>query len=663
MARTITGTYSFGITLTSTASNPVTVTNNATITESNKSAIYGQYGGGSYGWTIANAGTVLGQSFGVQLGSGGRYVAASVVTNQSGGTIAAQSSSGVGIYVGNSPSALSAVTNQASATIEGGRAGVSLRGAGTVTNYGTITTNNNVSSYGVIFSAPGGVVINQAGGYIYGGKNGVVFGSVPGTLTNAGTIKSGTHAVFMYGGELIVDQGAVFEGGVLGGYEGCGGGAAGTLDLASATGISTLNATSFSYFSNITFSPGSEWLLVGTTGNTLSNAIYGTINGFTNSDTIELTSFAAGSHSFSNNSLTLTSGSSNATLNIVGDFSSSSFGVTTANGNSYVTLLCFARGTRIATPVGETSVEELAIGNPVRTLDGRDEPIVWIGTSRVHVTPGRRNATTPIVVHKGALGPGVPHADLRLTKGHSLYLDGVLIPVEELVNHRSIVWDDRSRELEIYHIELARHAVLLANGAPAESYRDDGNRWLFRNANERANALPMEPFAPVLTAGPVVDAIWRRLLDRAGSRPGLPVTAEPDLHVVVDGQRVDSSVNAAGVYRFNLPPRAKRVRVVSRAGVPAELGLARDERPLGIALHRIVLRQGTQERLIEAADPTLTEGFHDFEAANGLRWTNGDAVLPTALLDVLDGAVALELHVACTTRYPLLEDDAVSAVA
>jgi hypothetical protein len=35
-----------------------------------------------------------------------------------------------------------------------------------------------------------------------------------------------------------------------------------------------------------------------------------------------------------------------------------------------------------------------------------------------------------------------------------------------------------------HHIELASHDVLLADGAPAESYRDDGNRWLFRNINK-----------------------------------------------------------------------------------------------------------------------------------------------------------------------------------
>ena len=69
-------------------------------------------------------------------------------------------------------------------------------------------------------------------------------------------------------------------------------------------------------------------------------------------------------------------------------------------------------------------------------------------------TRGRRTAATPVIVRKGALADNVPNRDLRVTKGHALYLDDVLIPVEFLVNHRSILWDDRAQEVTIYHVEL-----------------------------------------------------------------------------------------------------------------------------------------------------------------------------------------------------------------
>jgi hypothetical protein len=227
----------------------------------------------------------------------------------------------------------------------------------------------------------------------------------------------------------------------------------------------------------------------------------------------------------------------------------------------------------------------------------------------------------------------------------------VLIPVEFLVNHRSILWDDRAREVALYHVELDSHDVLLANGAPAESYRDDGNRWLFHNANSGWGLPPQEPCRPVLTGGPIVDAAWRRLLDRAGPRPGLPLTEDADLHLLVDGRRIDAASRHGEAHVFCLAARPRTVRVASRAAAPQELGVARDPRVLGVALRRIMLRQGARLRLIEAADASLADGFHGYEPDNLFRWTDGDGLLPAALFGSVQGGFELELHVACCTRY------------
>ncbi|HLB98165.1 MAG TPA: Hint domain-containing protein, partial [Acetobacteraceae bacterium] len=278
------------------------------------------------------------------------------------------------------------------------------------------------------------------------------------------------------------------------------------------------------------------------------------------------------------------------------------------------------------------------------------------GTGKVLATRGRRNPATPVIVRKDALASGVPHHDLRVTKGHSLYLDDVLIPVEYLVNHRSIIWDDRAQEVNLYHIELETHDVLVANGAPAESYRDDGNRWLFRNANSGWDLPPLPPCAPLLTGGPVVDALWRRLLDRAGPRPGLPLTDDPDLHLLVDGRRIDASPRPNGLRVFHLPRRPSEIRVASHAASPAELGLSRDPRPLGVAVRQVRLWQGARLRTLDASDPSLTEGFHAFEPDNSFRWTNGDATLPTTLFQDLQGACQVELRLGSAMRYPLFTE-------
>ena len=326
---------------------------------------------------------------------------------------------------------------------------------------------------------------------------------------------------------------------------------------------------------------------------------------------------------------------------------------------SSLTVLCFCKGTQIATPDGQVPVELLAVGDKVLTASGAAREICWIGVGRVLATRGRRNVATPVIIDRHALAPNMPDRDLHLTKAHGLFLDGVLIPVEFLVNHRSIRWDDRAQEVLLYHIELETHDVLLANGAPAESYRDDGNRWLFRNANTGWHLPPKPPCASVLTDGDVVDAVWRRLLDRAGPRNMPPLTDEPDLHLVVDGMRLDAVERYPQAYMFRLPRCPTSLRIASRDAVPSELGLSRDPRSLGVALRRIVACQDRQFAFIEAADPRLVDGFHAFEPSGGPepegwaghRWTDGDAALPVAAFADFTGPFELVLHLGGRTLY------------
>jgi len=314
-------------------------------------------------------------------------------------------------------------------------------------------------------------------------------------------------------------------------------------------------------------------------------------------------------------------------------------------------IACFLPGTRILTTRGEIFVQDLVVGDTVITLSGRQRRLCWIGQGSALATSGRRSAATPIIVRKGALADNAPYYDLRITKGHSLYIDGVLIPAEFLVNHRSILWDDRAQEVTVYHLELDAHDILIANGAAAESYRDDGNRWLFRNANAGWDQPPKPQCAAVLTGGPVVDAIWRRLLDRSGPVRPVPLTEDPDLHLVVDGRRLDPAMRVGGVYVFDVAASADQIRIISRAVVPQELGFARDPRSLGVALRRLAIRQGTEVRQMQTDSPSLTNGFHEYEPDDGFRWTSGDATVPATLLEGFDGAVEVVLTVASTTRY------------
>ena len=206
--------------------------------------------------------------------------------------------------------------------------------------------------------------------------------------------------------------------------------------------------------------------------------------------------------------------------------------------------------------------------------------------------------------------------------------------------------------MEIYHIELETHDILIANGASAESYRDDGNRWLFQNANDQWGLSAQEPFVPVLTGGAAVDAVWSRLLDRAGPRPSMPMTDDPDLHLLVDGVRLEAAESAGPHRTFLIPGRPFRIEIASRDAVPAELGIARDPRALGVALRLIEVHCGAGYTLATADDPRLTEGFHAHEPGENLRWTNGSAVLPPELMpDPGEGRLKLVLTLGAATRY------------
>jgi hypothetical protein len=388
------------------------------------------------------------------------------------------------------------------------------------------------------------------------------------------------------------------------------------------------------------------------------------ITGFTYGDTIDLTGFVAVSETFSSNNLFLTdAGGAQETLAIQGDFATGGFGLSGDGTGTDITVICFAAGTLIDTQSGEVAVEKLKIGDLVMTLHNGPRPVKWIGQGNVLSTPNRRTAATPVIVRKGALGPNLPHQDLRVTKAHSLYIDEVLIPVEFLVNYKTIIWDDRAQEVEIYHVELESHDVLIANGVPAESYRDDGNRWLFQNANSGWDLPPQAPYTPVLTGGPVVDAVWERLLDRAG-RDDLPaLTEEADLHLIVDGVRVDARGQTNGAHIFRLPCHPKSVVIGSRAGVPAELRFARDPRCLGVALRRVTIRQGAKFMLVDADDERLTAGFHAYEPAETIRWTDGSAELPIEAFARFDAGAEVAVHLGGATRYPDVDRRNIAAAA
>ncbi|MBN8906484.1 MAG: Hint domain-containing protein, partial [Rhodospirillales bacterium] len=188
---------------------------------------------------------------------------------------------------------------------------------------------------------------------------------------------------------------------------------------------------------------------------------------------------------------------------------------------------CFAAGTRILTDRGEVPVEQLREGDRVITVNvpgpRRALPVEWIGHRRVdcsrHPEPRK---VYPVRVRKDAFAPGMPSRDVWLSPDHAVYADDVLIPIKHLVNGRTITREQRP-EITYYHVELAEHAVLLAEGLPAESLVPGSDRSRFANGGGRLRLHPdfdalaweADGCAPLVVTGPTLEAVRRRLDQQA----------------------------------------------------------------------------------------------------------------------------------------------------
>jgi hypothetical protein len=104
------------------------------------------------------------------------------------------------------------------------------------------------------------------------------------------------------------------------------------------------------------------------------------------------------------------------------------------------------------------------------------------------------------------------------------------------------------------------------------------------------NVISGPVVALVLIGGPLVDAAWCRLLERSKPRLNRFTAGEPDLHLLVDGVRLDGRVVGKGVHTFRLKKPPTSTRVSSRAAAQDALGLTRDPRLLGVALRHGVAR-------------------------------------------------------------------------
>jgi hypothetical protein len=368
--------------------------------------------------------------------------------------------------------------------------------------------------------------------------------------------------------------------------------------------------------------------------NAATDAVAGTIMGFAPGAIIDIaaTTLTAAAYAAGSGTLVLSSdGVAVTTLTLAGNFAGDIFrtlpdgvdGTLVSVGPVAQQAPCYAAGTRILTASGERCIEELQPGERLPTASGRMAPLRWVGRRRIGFAAGRPDdGVCPVRVRAGAFAPGRPHRDLVLSPAHALFIDGALIPVHLLVNGATVAREPGVGAVTYLHVELDRHDVIFAEGLPAESWLDTGNRGAFANAPgatplDAAAALAIwarSACATLVLEGDALAVARRRLAQRA-TEMGWHLADAPDARLVADG-RVLRPDMVGGQCRFAVPRGAGRLRLVSRSFVPAEHGMA-DHRRLGLAIRRI------------SADGVrlAPSGTGWYPPERDLQWTDGDAVL------------------------------------
>ncbi len=155
---------------------------------------------------------------------------------------------------------------------------------------------------------------------------------------------------------------------------------------------------------------------------------------------------------------------------------------------------CFFAGTRIATANGEVRVEDITPGTLLMTYAGEILPVRWLGRSEVSMRFADPLRVLPIRIRAGALGENMPRRDLLVSPCHAMFVEGVLIQAGALVNGVTIIQErDVPETFTYYHVELATHELLVAEGAPSESFVDNVDRMAFSNWAEHEGIVETAP--------------------------------------------------------------------------------------------------------------------------------------------------------------------------
>ncbi len=246
----------------------------------------------------------------------------------------------------------------------------------------------------------------------------------------------------------------------------------------------------------------------------------------------------------------------------------------------------------------------------------------------------------------------LPASDLWLSPGHAVRLDvlgEVLVPIGALINGATIVQEEVD-SVTYWHVELDSHDILIANGMPAESYIDVGNRAFFTDGTGSPDgvALTLEDYCrPLIQDAQIIAVMRTRLLARAAAMGwSLKAIDDLDIHLVADGAIVRPDIKGT-LARFVVTADVREVWLVSKTFVPALIGMNDDARHLGLQVRSIGIDDGLSPRgETDMADPSFCLGFHALETredGSTFRWTAGRSLLQAELWEGRTGTMFLQV--------------------
>ena len=147
------------------------------------------------------------------------------------------------------------------------------------------------------------------------------------------------------------------------------------------------------------------------------------------------------------------------------------------------TKTCFDAATMILMADGsEKPAGEIVVGDLVATADHGAQPVRWVG--RNTITPAELAhfpSWRPVRIAAGALGNGLPAADLTVSQLHRVIVRGdvareafgtdeLLIPAQFLTALDGIDLVEASAGADLVHFMFDNHEIVTSNGARSESF-------------------------------------------------------------------------------------------------------------------------------------------------------------------------------------------------